>query len=206
MDNSVIRKDCLEQYENQVKWLFGAFIRAYQNCYYLKGIDERRKQYLENQSEAIFFQYSIEFFYAIIYALQKEAILLLCSIEDFNPKANSLSKLNNSLSEYAKDVKLIQDQIVKKPKKRKIQHIRDCRNQKIAHIELGKEIDGVSMAEVEERLNELRVCYNSYLFDGMIKYAINDNKLKDIEEDCCLGVNQLFSGEMDKHFMRAERG
>lgn len=30
---------------------------------------------------------------------------------------------------------------------------------------------------------------------------ISDNKLKDIEEDCCLGVNQLFSGKMDKYFM-----
>ena len=149
---------------------------------------------------SILFHCSIEFFYSIINALQKEMILILCSLDSTNHKSNSIQQLKSALREYIKDYDDIKDKLKKIPAKNNLKCVEDSRKKVIAHIDLIKDLDKVPMITVKQRLDDLRHCYNSYLFDNLIKYAISDNKLKDIEENCYFGVSQLFSGQMDSFF------
>ena len=196
----IVKEEYVNEYESRVEELCGAFLTAYCDCFYLTGIEERRKCYLKDQPMSIFYRHASEFFYSIVYALQRDAIVIICALEDSDSKTNSVPQLKGSLHNYINDFASVKSQLKKLPK-HKLQHVEDCRNKAIAHIELNKELGKVPMVEVKRRLDQLRECYNACLFGYMIKYAISDNKLKDIEEDCCLGVNQLFSGKMDKYFL-----
>lgn len=197
----IIKQEYKNEYENRVKEICGAFITAYYDCFYLTGIEERKNSYVKERSNSNFYRCAIEFFYSIVNALQKEEILILCVLEDPKPAANSLRNLKSALrSHYVEDFNVIKNYVKKLPSKNKPQCIGDARNKVIAHIELKKELAEVPMIEVKQRLDMLRRCYNSYLFDGAVKYLISNDKVKDIQEESRLGVNLLFSGQMDEYY------
>lgn len=201
----IVKEEYKSEYECRVKELCGAFVTAYCNYFYLLGIGERQKNYLNWQPLTVLYKHSRQFVKSIVTALQKEMILILCSLKEKRSNAkhlsNSVPTLEFALPNYLKDFKSVTHQLKETPCNDKYQCIKANRNKVIAHIDLNKNLDKVLMSEVKQCLDELRKCFNSYLFDEMVdECTISDEQLKRIEKECREGVNQLFSGQFDKSF------
>ena len=52
--------------------------------------------------------------------------------------------------------------------------------------------------EVKERVDNLRDCFNSYLFGDMTKYKIDNAIIDKIDNTCKVGVDMLFNCSMKK--------
>lgn len=195
MENIVINQEFYEEYKDRVEELQGIFINIYSNYFYLIHIGEQRKTYK--------FSWPLypakNFLTSIIHALQKDFIILSCTLETKGESANSLRQLKGLLKKkFLLNFDSARKTLLKLPPDDNESPKRIARNKTIAHIDYGVNISSVNLCEVKERVDNLRDCFNSYLFGDMTKYKIDNAIIDKIDNTCKVGVDMLFNCSMKK--------
>ena len=192
---NVIKKEYRKEYEQRVSKIRNIICNAYSDYYYLVSIEPYLEKYQPKaETEAQILLPARVFMNSIVRTLQEEFILIICSLDDNNNRTNSLKQLHKKLKDsYLVNFDIYSKQMREMPEK-DTDYIKFVRNKAIAHIQFECKNKKVYMVKVKNRLDILKDCFNSYLFDDMVKYKINDNLLKKIETESQIGVAQFFSG------------
>lgn len=190
---NVIKEEHIKEYEKRVSIIQNVIAYAYSDYYYLVHLEPYLEKYKpKTEAEAQILLPARNFMNSIVRTLQEEFILIVCSLENKDKTANSITQLKAKLHDYLIDLDSYKDNLPKMPPED--DNIKAVRNTAIAHINLDIKCKGTYIDDVKNRLNILKNCFNSYLFDDMVKYKINDNLLKKIETESQIGVAQFFSG------------
>ena len=127
----------------------------------------------------------------IIRSIEEAFILIVCSLENKNKTANSITQLKAKLHDYLIDFDSYKDNLPKMPPED--DNIKAVRNTAIAHINLDIKCKETYIDDVKNRLDILKNCFNSYLFGDMVKYKINDDLIEKIIRETRRGVKKLFT-------------
>lgn len=191
---NVIKEEYMKEYEKRVSIIKNVISNAYGDYYCIVAIEQYLKKY-KLQGNSVDYEMCLpakKFMNTIIRSIEEEFILIVCSLENKDKTANSITQLKAKLHDYLIDLDSYKDNLPKMPPED--DNIKAVRNTAIAHINLDIKCKGTYIDDVKNRLNILKNCFNSYLFDDMVKYKINDNLLKKIETESQIGVAQFFSG------------
>lgn len=192
---NVIKEEHIKEYEKRVSIIQNVIAYAYSDYYYLVHLEPYLEKYKpKTEAEVQILLPARNFMNSIVRTLQEEFILIICSLDDDNDKTNSIKQLHKKLKDsYLVNFDIYSKQMREMPEK-DTDYIKFARNKAIAHIQFECKNKKVYMVKVKNRLEILKNCFNSYLFDDMVKYKINDNLLKKIETESQIGVAQFFSG------------
>ena len=189
----IIKDEYRDEYEKRAKEIQSIFINAYFDYYYLRSLEPYLEKFQpKTDDEVALLLPARNFVNSVVRAIQEEFILVICSLENKDGKANSLHQLKGRLHIFLDDFYLYQDSLLKMPTDD--DNIKIVRNVAVAHINLNIECEGVYIEYVKNRLNILKDRFNSYLFDDMLKYKIDDNLIDKVATESRIGVQQLFSG------------
>lgn len=194
--------DKREEYEKRVKCVRDTILRGNYALEILEELGERQNFY-HNCSNYMMFHQSGILFDALIKIFQKEAILSINFLEDKSNKANSLRQLKVFLHKCLNGFADIRKKLSKLPDESKA--INRARNQVIAHIDYESKPFKIKMHDVKTRVNELKDCFNSYLFAEMKEYEITDKDLNKIKNNAKYGIWLLFSGVIEKAFTESKK-
>lgn len=190
---NVIKEEYMKEYEKRVSIIKNVIAYAYSDYYHLVHIEPYLEKYKpKTEAEVQILLPARNFMNSIVRTIEKEFILIICSLEDGDTDSNSITQLKANLHNYLINFNSYSKQLLKLPKIDN--NIKDARDKSIAHIDFNCGSDKVFMIKVKNRLDILKDCFNSYLFDDMVKYKINDDLLKKIETESQIEVEQFFSG------------
>ena len=189
---NVIKEEHIKEYEKRVSIIQNVIAYAYSDYYYLVHLEPYLEKYKpKTEAEAQILLPARNFMNSIVRTLQEEFILIVCSLENKDKIANSITQLKAKLHDYLIDFDSYKDNLPKMPPED--DNIKAVRDTAIAHINLDIECKGAYIDDVKIRLDILKNCFNSYLFCDMIKYKINDDLIEKIKRETRRGVQELFS-------------
>jgi|GEM_PF-6174844 len=189
----VIKEEYMKEYEKRVSIIKNIISNAYGDYYCILAIEQYLKKY-KLQGNSVDYEMCLpakKFMNTIIRSIEEEFILIVCSLENKDKTANSITQLKAKLHDYLIDFDSYKDNLPKMPPED--DNIKAVRNTAIAHINLDIECKGTYIDDVKNRLDILKNCFNSYLFCDMIKYKINDDLIEKIKRETRRGVQELFS-------------
>ncbi len=99
----IIKKEYREEYEKRVREIKNVFLNAYSDYYNLVYIEpylEKYKSKSDIVDEKILLQPARHFMESIVRTIQEELILIVCSLENKDNKANSVTQLKAKLRNY----------------------------------------------------------------------------------------------------------
>lgn len=190
---NVIKKEYRKEYEQRVSIIKNVISNAYGDYYCIVAIEQYLEKY-KLQGNSVDYEMRLpakKFMNTIIRSIEEEFILIVCSLENKNKTANSITQLKAKLHDYLIDFDSYKDNLPKMPPED--DNIKAVRDTAIAHINLDIECKGTYIDDVKNRLDIMKNCFNSYLFGDMIKYKINDNLIEEIIKETRKGVQELFS-------------
>lgn len=189
---NVIKEEHIKEYEKRVSIIQNVIAYAYSDYYYLVHLEPYLEKYKpKTEAEAQILLPARNFMNSIVRTLQEEFILIVCSLENKDKTANSITQLKAKLHDYLIDFDSYKDNLPKMPPED--DNIKAVRNTAIAHINLDIKCKGTYIDDVKNRLNILKNCFNSYLFGDMVKYKINDDLIEKIIRETRRGVQELFN-------------
>lgn len=196
----IIKEKYKKEYEKRVSELKNVILNAYSDYYnmvYIEPYLEKYKPQSDNEIEIKFLLPARNFMNSIVRTIQEEFILIICSLEDSDSKSNSLERLYYMLKDH-KDPYLVNTDLyskqMKKTPEKEAENIKYARDKAIAHFDFNCNSDKVFMIDVKNRLDILKDCFNSYLFDDMVQHQIDDSIIDKIVMESQIGVQQLFYG------------
>lgn len=189
----IIKEEFKGEYIERTSEIRNVIIKAYSDYYNLVHMEPYLEKYkARTVTEAIVLLPARNFMNSIVRTIQEEFILIVCSLENKDDKANSITQLKAKLHNYLVNFDSYKDGLLKMPPDD--DNIKEVRNTAIAHINLNINCEGIYTQKVKDRLNILKNCFNSYLFGDATKYKIDDNLIEKIETESRIGVQQLFYG------------
>ncbi len=191
----IIKEEHREEYNKRASEIKNVILNAYGDYYSMVSIEpyfEKYKPQGNSVDEERLLSPAQKVMDTIVRAIQEEFILIICSLEDKDNKANSLIKLKEKLRDYLADFDVYKGGLNKMPSEDN--NIKGARNAAIAHINFNIECERVYMKDVKNRLDVLKDCFNSYLFGDVAKYKIDKNLIEKIKMEAQVGVQELFSG------------
>lgn len=191
----IIKEKYKKEYEKRVSELKNVILNAYSDYYnmvYIEPYLEKYKPQSDNEIEIKFLLPARNFMNSIVRTIQEEFILIICSLEDGDKESNSITQLKANLYNYLTNFSLHSKQLLKMPKID--EKFKNARDKAIAHFDFNCNSDKVFMIDVKNRLDILKDCFNSYLFDDMVQHKIDDSIIDKIVMESQIGVQQLFYG------------
>lgn len=190
----IIKDEYRNEYEKRAKEIQSVFINAYFDYYHLRSLEPYLEKFQpKTDEEGALLLPARNFVNSVVRAIQEEFILIVCSLENDVNGANSVHQLKGKLHIFLDNFDLYSKKLFRLKKKDK-SNIKDVRNQAIAHIDFDNICDKVSIEKVKNKIDLLKKCFNSCLFDEMIKYKIDDCMIEKIISQSEIGVQQFFSG------------
>lgn len=189
----IIKAEYREEYEKRANEIKNIISNAYGDYYCLVAIEQYLEKY-KLQGNSVGKEMCLpakKFMNTISRSIEEEFILVVCSLENKNNMANSITQLKAKLHSYLINFDSYKDNLPKMPPED--ENIKAVRNAAIAHINFDIKCKGTYIDDVKNRLDILKDCFNSYLFDDMVKYKINDNLIEKIIMETRKGVQELFS-------------
>lgn len=190
---NVIKEEYMKEYEKRVSIIKNVISNAYGDYYCIVAIEQYLKKY-KLQGNSVDYEMCLpakKFMNTIIRSIEEAFILIVCSLENKNKTANSITQLKAKLHDYLIDFDSYKDNLPKMPPED--DNIKAVRNTAIAHINLDIKCKGTYIDDVKNRLDILKNCFNSYLFGDMVKYKINDDLIEKIIRETRRGVQELFN-------------
>lgn len=190
----IINSKYKQEYEKRTNEIHNVIINAYSDYYNLIHITPYLEKYKPCDNEECWLILPARVLInSIVRTFQEELILIICSLENRDKDANSITQLKARLHEYILNFNQYSKSILKIPKNN-TKNIEKARNKAIAHIDFNNDCDNVSIEEIKDRLDVLTNCFNSYLFGETDRYKIDENLLNKIIKESEIGVQQLFCG------------
>lgn len=189
----IIKEEYIKEYEKRVSIIKNVISNAYGDYYCIVAIEQYLKKY-KLQSNSVDYEMCLpakKFMNTIIRSIEEEFILIVCSLENKDKTANSITQLKAKLHDYLIDFDSYKDNLPKMPPED--DNIKAVRNTAIAHINLDIKCKGTYIDDVKNRLDILKNCFNSYLFGDMAKYKINYDLIEKIIRETRRGVQELFN-------------
>ncbi len=193
----IIKEEFKVEYIKRTSEIRNVILKAYSDYYNLVHMEPYLEKYKARTiTEAIVLLPVRNFMNSIVRTIQEEFILIVCSLENKDDKANSITQLKAKLHNYLVNFDSYKDGLLKMPQDD--DNIKEVRNTAIAHINLNIDCEGIYTQNVKDRLDVLKDCFNSYLFGDVTEYKIDDNLIEKIETESRIGVQQLFYGFVNR--------
>lgn len=200
MNNKQIKKIYYDEYTNRIESIESNIINAYIDYFYLIEIGKFMKRIHYTSLTNFVFNDSLNFIKGIMLSFQKEFSLIIWKIFlDTDGKANTIYNLRNALN---KDYLFLKPLNIKNidtaTYKEEIKKLNYLRKTYLAHSDMNTESTKIDLKNIKSLLNNIVEFYNKLLFDDMVKSAIDDEKIKRLEQKSKNAVEMLFNGSFYK--------